>query len=411
MKKLVLLILLLVGVAFVGKVVIEKRYESKLDEAIGFARGFVDIRYKDIKIGFDGSIAINGLSITPPGLEESIDVVSIKAISSDRMFPVKGLDVFENGKFPETFELSFQRLSAPVELYEKSQNGYFEKPVKGQECRSLATSFNYADAGYSRIDGDIRMAFDFSDVYNAVVNIEVFEQASSLTLEWIFDANKVQGVFNQQTDQLPISEINVSYQIEPVAAERFVNQCAKVFSITPEVYLQKVVGSAKYSQNSFGADLGPEMRAALVKLMKGGSLLSVSSKPSIQLTKFEQLQFYKAKDILRWMNLSVYLDGEKLPLTASVLAADSESDNLQESQDEAKQKARAKYFSASASSANSYLGRWVRIERSDQRKTLEGKLTGIDDDDRLLVEIRRYGGLMTLTVGTEEIELFQVLNN
>jgi hypothetical protein len=410
MKKLVLLIMVLVASAFIGKVVIEKRYESKLDQAISLVRGFVDIRYQDIKVGFDGSIAINGLSITPMELDQSIDVVSIKAISSDRLFPVKGLDIFENGEFPKTFELRVQRLSAPIDLIAESQKAYLDSLPDDQECRSLATSFNYLDAGYSRIDSDIRMAFDFSDVYNATVNIDVFDQTSSLTLEWIFDANEVQGVFNQQSDQLPISEVNLSYELEAVAAERFVKQCAEVFSVTPEVYLQKVVGSAKYSENSFGADLGPNMRAALVKLMAGGSRLSVNSQPSLQLKKFQQLQFYQAKDILRWLNLSVYIDDDQVPLVTAALVADSDSEKKDKDQAEGEKKAKSKYFSASASSANSYIGRWVRIKRTDQRKPIEGKLTGIDEDNRLMVEMRRYTGLMTLTVGVEDIEAFQVLN-
>jgi hypothetical protein len=409
MRNLVVLILVLVGAAFVAKVVVEKRYESKLDEAIAFTRGFVDIRYDDIKIGFDGSIAINGLSITPDGRDESVSVASITAKSSDRMFPVKGIEVFEDGNFPETFEVDVRQFSAPIEILENdgADGTYFDFLSKGEECRSFTSSFNYSKAGYSRIDTDIRVAFDFSDVYNSVVRFEQFDQTASSTVEWIFNASEVERVFTRQSDQLPVDDIRFTYELEPAAAERFVAQCAKVFSVTPEVYLEKVVGSAKYSQNSFGADLGPEMRAALVKFMQGGSQFSVTSKPGPQLKKFEQLQFYKAKDILRWMNLTVSLDGEKIPLTASVLADDSNAEN---GGIDAAQKSKPKYFSASASKANSYIGRWVRIKRSGQRKSLEGELTGIDDDNRLMVEMYRHGGLMTLTVGIEEIKQFQVLD-
>jgi hypothetical protein len=408
MKNLVLLILLLVGAAFVAKVVIEKRYESKLDDAIAFTRGFVDIRYDDIKIGFDGSIAINGLSVTPSGRDESVSVASITATSSDRMFPVRGIGVFDNGNFPETFEVDIRQFSAPIEILESdgSDGTYFDFLPKTEECRSFASSFNYAKAGYSRFDADMRVAFDFSDIYNSVVRLEQFDQTASMTVEWIFNASQVERVFMRQSDQLPVDDIRVTYELEPDAAERFVAQCANVFSITPEVYLEKVVGSAKYSQNSFGADLGPEMRAALAKFMQGGSQFSLTSKPGPQLKKFEQLQFYKAKDILRWMNLTVSLDDEKIPLTASVLADESDS----EADDSAAQKSKPKYFSAPAAEAKNYIGRWVRIKRSDERKPLEGDLTGIDKNNRLMVEMYRHGGLMTLTVGIEEIERFQVLD-
>jgi len=405
MKNLLLLIIVLVGGAFVGKVVIEKKYESKLDEAISVARGFVYIEYDNVKIDFDGSISINGLSITPPGFDESMSVERITAISSDRLMPIKGLDIFKNGKFPETFELDISQLSAPMELIEQSQKSYLKKWPKAQECRSLETSFNYSAAGYPRVDSDIRVAFDFSDLYNAVVDIEVFDQALGLTFAWIFDANKIESLVRKQTSDLPVSEISATYELEPDAAKKFVEQCADVFKVTPEVYLEKVVASAKYSQNSFGADLGPDMRQALVKFMKGGSQFSLNSKPSSQLKKLEQLQFYKAKDVLRWMNMTLALDGEAIPLNAAVVAAEEDTNEEQE----AKIKS-PKYITKPASSAENYIGRLVRVTRTNQRKQLKGRLTGIDEDDRLQVQIGQYGGLMTLTVGFEEIDSFEVIN-
>jgi len=405
MKNLLLLIIVLVGGAFVGKVVIEKRYESKLDEAISLARAFIYIEYDNVKIDFDGSISINGLSITPPGFDESMSVERITAISSDRLMPIKGFDIFKNGKFPEAFELDISQLSAPIELFEQSQKSYFKNWPKTQECRSLETSFNYSAAGYQSLDSDVRVAFDFSDLYNAVVDIEVFDQALSLTFEWIFDANKVESLVRKQTSDLPVSEVSATYELEPDAAKKFVEQCADAFKVTPEVYLEKVVASAKYSQNSFGADLGPDMRQALVKFMKGGSQFSLNSKPSSQLKKLEQLQFYKAKDVLRWMNMTLALDGESIPLNAAVIVAEEDTNEEQE----AKTKA-PKYITKPASSAENYIGRLVRVTRTNQRKQLKGRLTGIDEDDRLQVEIGQYGGLMTLTVGFEEIDSFEVIN-
>ena len=408
MKNLLLLILVLAGAAFGGKVVIEKRYESKLDEAISNVGGFINASYDDVKIDFDGSISINGLTITPLDLDESIRIERITVISSDRMLPIKGDDVFKDGKFPETFELSVRQLSVPMSLIKESQKTYFNRQSKNGECRSFAKSFNYSAAGYSRIDSDLRIAFDFSDVYNAVVNFELFDQTADMTFEWVFDANQIDEVVSLQATQLPISEISATYELHPDAATNFVEQCASVFSVTPETYLEKVVGSAKYSENSFGVDFGPEIREALVAFMKGGTQFSFKSTPDLQLKKWQQLQFYKSKDILRWLNMTLALDGEVLPFNASVLAA--EEREAEKEAEATKTVKKPKYFNASAYNADSYIGRWVRIKRSDQRKSLEGRLAGIDDDDRLLVEMFQHGGLMTLTVGYDEIERFEVLN-
>ena len=134
MKNLLILVLVIVVVAVVGKVVLEKQYESELDDAIALTRGFADIRYDNIKIGFDGSISINGLSVTPAGLDDSVYIQNITAISSDRMFPVKGLDVFKDGQFPETFEVNVSQLSLPLSLADESKGVYLESLPEGGQC-------------------------------------------------------------------------------------------------------------------------------------------------------------------------------------------------------------------------------------------------------------------------------------
>ncbi len=409
MKNLVIVLLLLAGVAFGGKFVIEKRYESKLDDAIAMARGFAEISYDNVKIDLDGSISLNGLSVLPAAFEQSIDFGRIRAISSDRLMAVNNFSAFDSGKFPERFELSFDRMSLPVEEFEKLPAEQLWGPGGAKECRSLMTSYNYSSAGYSRIDADLRMAIDFSDIYNAVANVDIFDQTSSTSLEWVVDASQVKSVATGRSNQLPISEINASFSIEPDAAERFNQQCADHFKVTPDVFLEKVAGSTKYSENSFGVDLGPKMRDALVKFMRGGSEFSLKSKPSSQLKKMEQLKFYKTKDILRWMNLTIELDGESLPLTESVLEAEEQA---LEKKKQAQQKAEVKptYTIVSASSVERYIGRWVRITRTNSRKSIEGKLSGINADNRLMIDMFQHGGLMTQTVVRSEIKRIEVLN-
>lgn len=409
MKNLVVVLLLLAGVAFGGKFVIEKRYESKLDEAIGMARGFAEITYDGVKIDLDGSIALNGLSVKPAGFEQSIDFGRIRAISSDRLMAVNNFSAFDSGKFPERFELSFDRMSLPIEEIEKLPSDQLWGLSGAKECRSLMTSYNYSSAGYSRIDADLRMAVDFSDIYNAVVNIDIFDQTSSTTLEWVVDASQVKSVATGRSTQLPISEINANFSIEPDAAERFNKQCADHFKVTPDVFLEKVAGSTKYSENSFGVDLGPKMREALVKFMRGGSEFSIKSRPSSQLKKMEQLKFYKTKDILRWMNLTLELDGESLPLTESVLVAEEQAEEKKK-QEQQKTEAKPTYTIVSASRAEQYIGRWVRITRTNARKPLEGKLSGVSPSNRLMIDMFKHGGLTTQTVGRDEIKRIEVLN-
>lgn len=409
MKNLVIVLLLLAGVAFGGKFFIEKRYESKLDDAIAKTRGFAKVTYDNIKIDLDGSIALNGLSILPTGFEQSIDFGRIRAISSDRLMAINEFSEFDSGKFPERFELSLDRMSLPIEELEKLPADQLWGLSGAKECRSLMTSYNYSSAGYSRIDADMRMAVDFSDIYNAVVNVDIFDQTSRSTLEWVIDASQVKSVATGRSTQLPISQINANFSIEPDAAERFNKQCADHFNVTSEVFLEKVAGSIKYSENSFGVDLGPRMREALVIFMRGGSEFSVKSRPSSQLKKMEQLKFYKTKEILRWLNLSLALDGEPLPLAESVLAAEQQAE---EKKQQERQKAEVKptYTIVSVNTAERYIGRWVRVTRTNSRKPQEGKLSGVNASNRLMIDMYQHGGIMTQTVGRDEIKRLEVLN-
>ncbi len=410
MKNLVIVLLLLAGALFGGKFAIEKRYESKLDDAISMVRGFASVSYESVKIDFDGSISLNGLSIVPPGFEESISVGRIRAISSDRFMAVNSFKSFENGNFPETFEFSIEQMSTPVAEFEKYSLDGFRSASNAKECRAFLTSFNYSAAGYSRIDGDMRVSFDFRDVYNAVVRVDSYDQTASMNLKVVGDASQAKSVAIGLSKQLPISEINLSASIEPDAAERFVKQCADHFKVTPEVYLEKVVGSKKYSENSFGVDLGPQMREAVVRFMRGGSEFSLKSEPSSQLKKLEQLKFYKTKDILRWMNLALELDGESLPLAESVLEAEEQAEEKKK-QEQQKVEVKPTYSVVSVNSAEQYIGRWVRITRTNSRKPLEGKLSGVSISNRLMIDMFQHGGLMTQTVRLDEIDRIEVLNN
>jgi len=379
MKNLAILLIVLAGLLFASKIYIEKRYESKLDDVISTVGFFANISYDSVKVDFDGSISLNGLKVSSPQLEGSLAIQKIRAISSDPLMAFNGFSTFKDGKFPETFDLSITQMDLPIAGIERLSKTLLPSNSGSSECRDFATTFNYTGAGYSTLLTDLRVALDFSDVYNTVVNFDGFDETSSFELEWVLDASQVESVVYGGSKELPVSEINVDYKLEPDAAKRFVKYCADEFKVTPDVFLEKVIGSAKYSENSFGHDFGPQV---------------------------EQLKFYKPKDILRWLNLTASLDGEQLPLRESVLAAEEQA---KADDDETKVVEQAKYAFINADDAESYVGRWVRIYRTLGRKKLQGKLSGVTEEERLMVDMYQHGGLMTLTVGIDEIETIEVL--
>jgi len=60
MNKLFILLLLTAAIVFGGKFYVERQYEKELDKLIRLAKPYVDLRYKNVSIGFDGSLSLHG---------------------------------------------------------------------------------------------------------------------------------------------------------------------------------------------------------------------------------------------------------------------------------------------------------------------------------------------------------------
>ena len=100
---------------------------------------------------------------------------------------------------------------------------------------------------------------------------------------------------------------------------------------------------------------------------------------------------------------------EVLPLSESVLEAEIASAEDQGLGDETKVTKKSKYIKVSPSNARNYIGHKVRIKRSNQRKSIDGRLSAIKNN-RLEVNVYQFGGAMMLSVGVDEIVLLEVRN-
>ena len=289
MKNLVIILVLIAIILFAGKLYVEYSYEKALDDGISMISSYADVQYDRVELGFDGSLSLHKLDVKVRTSGDSVTVSEIKMESSDRFLALKGESAFEGGKFPDSFSLSIDRLEMDSDLVEFA-------PDKDQ-CRNFNSSFVYSELGLERIRADGRFSFDFRDPYNATVGLYYNDDISTTDFQWLINGAEIASV--AMTGEMPIREMSVSMELSADVANAVAEFCAAKFKITPEEFLVKVVGSSKYSINSFGADLGPDFRAALIKFMRGGSQIELQSTPSKQLLEMGNAQFFKAKDVVR----------------------------------------------------------------------------------------------------------------
>lgn len=388
MKNLLILVAFAAIVVFAGKFYIEYNYEKGLDDAISLAAPYATVTYDRVELGLDGSLSLHKLNVRVPASGETVSVAEIKMESSDRFLVLKGESAFEGGKYPESFTLSFSRLEMDSNLIEVA-------PAKDQ-CRNFATTFAYSEIGLERIRANGRLSFDFRDPYNATVSLYYSDDIATSDIQWVMDASALASA--AVSGEAPLREASISTELNAEVASAIAEYCAEVFKISAEEFLNKVVGSAKFSINSFGADLGPDFRAALVTFMRGGSLIELRSTPSKQLLEFSNAQFFKAKDVVRWLNLKMTADGVAVPIKVIEEVKPKKV---------VKKVKKGVYTKTSVGQARDHIGQTIRIQRTNDRSAIKGRLLATSGDT-LDVEIYRYTGVMTFSVPKSDVASLEV---
>lgn len=398
MKKIIIVIVLLGLAVFGGKLYLESKYESELNKAIAMAGAFADISYDDVKIGWDSSISVNGLRITPRELGDTIDIRTVKFNSSDPFMPIKGHKTFEKGEFPEQLSVDVKGLNVDASLVNFAEDK--------EECRSLQSTISYTAVGLDRINADFKYELDFRDPANSTANIRMLDQLTTSTIDVDMNANQLAGV--AVSGDLPFTKFELTTELDEELAKELVAYCAEVFKVPPETYLSKVVASPKFAQNTFGADLGSDVNKALVSFLQGGKRLSFRLRPSSNVTNMKSLANLRPNQVLDRLNVSIALDGLRVPVLVALETVEEKQERIDEengvTKDSVKQR---QYVKVNLSNAKQYIGQRIRIKRKGDKKPIKGRMSGFKDD-RVAIEVYRHGGEMTLNVGVKEISQFEI---
>lgn len=402
MKK-VIIILVLLGLAGFGlKLFLEHKYESEINERLVSLNASGMAKYKNVEIGFDGSITINDIEIRPPNFDDAVGFRSIQFRSSDPLFPFKGPKIFENGKFPEQFSVAIRGIDVDAEFADKSN-----EDASGEKCRNAYTVIRHTSAGLDRVNADTFFEMDFRDPSSSGVSMKILDQLSSSTIELEMDVTQFAGV--ALGGDVPIAKIEITTELDADLAKELIAYCAEEFKVTPEIFLSKVVGSPKFAQNTFGADLGPDMHKALIEFMKGGKRFSFRARPTEKLGSYQNMVNLRPDQILSRLNLSISLDGLRVPtLIARETVEEKQERVVQEKGLIAEKNKQRKYVKVQVSSASQFVGQRIQIKRKGDKKRIRGRMSGFSDN-RIAIEVYRHGGQMTLNVPIADIRNFEVL--
>ena len=412
-----------------AKFYIESKYKEELDKGISSAKLFADISYDDLSLGFDGSLDLQGLRVTPNGSYDTVSVKSLRLEGLDFSFHINGKSRLEKGDIPPRLSFVLDQLKFPTVMYEEL--------VQEEECKSITGLIRYSAAGFDEIVMNARLNLNISDPLSAFLDFRGDDQISSSSFSMYFDAKQANPL-TIATQGPPIQSMSYELYLEEQAAQSMLDYCAKLFKLSPELYIDKVVNSKRFMVNSFQTDLGTKAQTAMVDFLKGGKSVSISSSPSSRLMNPSFAANASPSQMLRMMNLTVELDGENVPINTLGFGGpqddslDEEEDAIADSETEPEQvegfkrrdleellnapdgtvqerarpqlvkKKKSRYSHVSLNDARDYIDEDIRILRTQDRSPIEGRLLGIEDNI-LSIEIFRYGGVMTYTVPYSDV--------
>jgi len=188
-------------------------------------------------------------------------------------------------------------------------------------------------------------------------------------------------------------------------ATNSVNFCAKQMNMSVEEYLATVVGDPAYMKGS-GVIPDQQMMDAVVALAQGARL-DIKLQPSISFADFGQLKFYKPKDVMQLLGLSVEVDGKALdnivldPDGFQVAEATWADKDFAVTKEDAAKPVKVGYHKVTRDQLSGLVGYHIKVTRKSA-EPMVGKLLSTSSGT-VNIQQRRYGGSVTFPIDNKDI--------
>ena len=395
MKNLALCLLLVAALVFGAKTYLEYRYSRLLDQQSVLLSSDAAISNQDVVIDWDGSLLVKDLRVRPIKTELTLHAMQLRLSSSLPFKTLVDIRALENGNFNQVFDVAVSKITI--------DGASLSTVDASKDCRNLASMFVFPAIDMVPLRPTANFKVDARDVDTVAIRYDSLDQLGNYRGRFVVDKDNLRDVMSSRAG-LKLNKLSLTAQFSRDKADQLMQYCSQLFRVGKEDYINKVLASPKFSSDSFGVDLGEQARFALASFMRGESEIAA------RFSRFGDINnlVTDLSEQSIWRGLELDIDDVAIPLdvpdvaTAEIEIAIAEIQELVEKTTPKKQ-----YIARDIEDAINYVGRRVRIERTNDRKPIQGRLVA-ETLDSLLVKVLHPKGEVTLTVKIADTESFSV---
>ena len=396
MKNFVFVFLLFALLLFGGKTYLEHRYSRLLNEQSVLLSSSAAISHEETELFWDGSLLINNLRVQAIQEELTFHIGQVRVSSAIPFKTVLDLQSLFNGSFDQVFNVSLNSVSI--------DGAAFPAVDANTDCRNLTSTFVFAAIDMVPFRTTVNFKIDAKDKDTVAVRYDSLDQLGSYRGRFVIDKRNLQDVMISKAGPV-LSKFSVTSKFSKDKADKLMVYCAGIFGISKEDYLNKVVASPKFSNDSFGVDIGSQARFGLAAFLNGDSELTARFD---RFGELNNLVTDLSEDSI-WHAFELNVDDVQVPLEIPDVETVKIEETISEIADLIEPSSKEKlYVDRDIVDATNYIGHIVRIERTKGRRRVQGRLLG-ESLDGLIVKVYHPRGDVTLNIDVADTESFSVL--
>ncbi len=428
-----LLLTIILGAA--TKLIAEWKLEKDIDSLRRAVSPIADFEYESAKIGLNGEVKVNGISIFVHGLDAKMEIGEVRFFAGNLYQLALLKSNIQENKLPENGHIIFQNVLIPFNsaLIEKA------KAAKGKELTSwgiLGSAFcgEQDSIGFAQLDG---MGYDYlafsgkefymldkysgSIVVNGELDIEDFFKLDyqlniGSVLAWL-DSTQERAVGVAQKDyvkpDLSLLEIRIKDKGYNLRKSQY---CAQKQGVSVEEYYTGHVTKVTETLSAVGIDFLEPAQEAYAEVIKPESEFYWFMQPQASFEP-EGVEFYTLAEFAELSRLRIKVNGTEVEAIAENWTAPKFAQIAQKETEKREMKDPTKaryrthlitktYQDVLVNQADQFLNYQVKAWRDDGR-VFQGKLTKTSNTS-LWITVRKNRGEIVIPLARNKVVKFQV---
>lgn len=388
------------------------RVNGQLEELARLVSPYAELRWEGVSTELQGSIEVNGITISPRLVPEDIAIDSVRLETGDPRLLLSGLPR-RTSDAPEKVSLAVRGVRVP--LSSSLLDGL--QPTKGGRRADACGPASMPGPAMLAAMGIPALELDVG------ADLEVPRGEGRMTLAF----NYATRGLDQMTASMAIGgvdqglpnlrEATFRYQPNAETYARMIDHCARQRGSDREAYLRSLVGESDAAfAASFGVAPGPGLRDAIARYLQQPGEVKVVLRPDAELVLTpnarHSLQYW-----VEVAGLALYVNGQ-LVEDLSVVAADpviaalsadagTAADGVAGTGATTAAAGPASFRERPLAEIGSYLDYRVRVHTRDGKPPREGRLKNVDAT-QADVDQRHSGGHLVAHVRLEQITRLEV---